>query len=263
MNIRPLKPDEISLAQKVFQNELPYDKVYIADKFLPGNTVPVTVAMPVAVAGKFNPIVKVHTGIVFVIYWGDVIYHGSAASIEPATLIHELTHVWQGSHDKNKLAYMAESLIAQGKAIWDSGDRNKAYVYDKTNYRNWKEYNVEQQANIVGDWFDPNDGNQSITDLRYPYISDNIRKGNPSANYAPPTPLLHGAHAEIKEAQEVLFNLGYLTDKKYIDGFMGPKTKKALWSFQERNGLIPPDGILGPNTRNKLKELPHTLRRAP
>jgi hypothetical protein len=262
MATRLLKQDETDLARKVFQDKLPYGKIYIANFFLPGNT-----NVPVTLAGGLNP-VPLTFRIVFTIYWGEVIYNGSAAQIDPVTLIHELTHVWQGHHDKNVLSYMAESAISQGKAIWHTGDRNNAYHYDKSKYHNWSDYNVEQQANIVEDWFNPGEGNQSTSDPRYPYIANNIRAGNQSATYSPPAAaaaptLPAGAWADIKEAQEALFNLGYLTDRKYIDGFMGTITRKALWKFQERNGLVPPDGILGPKTRSKLKQPLNTLKRAP
>jgi hypothetical protein len=254
--VRLLKPDELKLAFQVFEKELPYPRISIANRFLPGNDVPVTIAA----------INTIDFSVAFTIFWGEIVYTGSAAQIEPATLIHELTHVWQGHHDKVALSYMVESMIAQGLSIWHTGNRNNAYTYDKTNYHNWKEYNVEQQASLVGDWFDPKHGNQSKIDPRYPYITDNIRAGSTSATYVlppalPPPPLPAGAWPEIKAAQEVLFKLKYLTDRKYIDGYMGPGTKTALKHFQERNGL-PHDGLLGPNTLFKLNQPPHLLKGA-
>ncbi|MBV9210826.1 MAG: peptidoglycan-binding protein [Acidobacteria bacterium] len=251
---RLLKPDELKLAALVFDKQLPYTHTFIANRFMPFNNVPVTVAT----------INQLTYQVDFIIFWGEIIYNGSAAASEPETLIHELTHVWQGHHDKVALSYMVESMIAQGKAIWNHGNRNKAYTYDKTNYHNWSEYNVEQQASLVGDWFDARDGNQSKTDPRYPYITDNIRAGSISAKYVlPPAPpqqsLPAGAWPEIKAAQEVLFNLKYLTDRKYIDGYMGPKTKTALKHFQKRNGLND-DGLLGPHTLMKLNQPLHLLK---
>lgn len=251
--VRLLKPDELKLAKQVFDKELPYTHIYIANRFLPGNDVPVTIAA-----------IDLNFSVQFTIFWGEIVYNGSAATIEPATLIHELTHVWQGHHDKIALSYMLESMISQGLSIWHTGNRNNAYTYDKTKYHNWSEYNVEQQASIVGDWFDPTDGNQSQTDPRYPYITDNIRAGSTSAKYVlpltpPSSSLPAGAHPEIKAAQEVLFNLKYLTDRKYIDGYMGPRTKTALRHFQERNGLHR-DGLLGPHTLIKLNQPLHLLK---
>lgn len=184
MATRLLKPDEVKLARSVFQDSLPYDKIYIANFFLPGNR-----GVPVTLAGLLNP-VPLTFRLVYTIYWGKAIYRRSAARVDSVTLIHELTHVWQGHHDRLTLTYMAGSVWAQCQAKWRTGNRNHAYVYDRKSYRNWNEYNVEQQASIVEDWFDPDvkkgGGNQSASDPRYPYISDNIRAGRRSAPYALP-----------------------------------------------------------------------------
>lgn len=50
-------------------------------------------------------------------------------------------------------------------------------------------------------------------------------------------------------AQESLNRLGY--DAGDVDGVMGPKTRKAIRSFQRANKLTP-DGRLGPNSLEKL-----------
>lgn len=193
MVTRLLKPDEIKLAREVFRDSLPYGKIYIANFFLPRNH-----GVPVTLAGALNP-VPLTFRLVYTIYWGEAIYRGSAAQVAPVTLIHELTHVWQGHHGRNMLAYMAQSVFAQGQAKWRTGNRNNAYPYDQSSYRNWNEYNVEQQASIVEDWFDPDvkngGGNQSVSDPRYPYISENIRAGNRSATYAPPAATDHKEQA--------------------------------------------------------------------
>ncbi len=73
-----------------------------------------------------------------------------------------------------------------------------------------------------------------------------------------------GYSAEIAAYQEVLFALGYLTDRKYVDGFTGGHTRRAVIAFQTRNGLKPDGDLGGPNsrTRAKLAQDPATLRRA-
>ncbi|MBC7910899.1 MAG: hypothetical protein H7Y30_10395, partial [Pyrinomonadaceae bacterium] len=163
--------------------------------------------VPVTLAGVLNP-VPLTFRLVYTIYWGEAIYRESAAQVDPVTLIHELTHVWQGHHGWNTMAYMAQSVMAQGQAMWRTGNRNNAYPYDQSSYRNWNEYNVEQQASIVEDWFNPNvkkgGGNQSVSDPRYPYITENIRAGKRSATYVPL------AAADHKEQPECLHPISFL-----------------------------------------------------
>ena len=83
-------------------------------------------------------------------------------------LIHELTHVWQGQHF---IPFMINSAAHQTiSAITNGG--NVAVAYSYTVGRAWRDYNVEQQASIVTDWYDR--GRQT-SDSRYRYIRDNIR----------------------------------------------------------------------------------------
>jgi hypothetical protein len=70
-----------------------------------------------------------------------------------ATLIHELTHVWQYQH--GGAAYISDSLCAQVGAWASSGSRNAAY--DLTGVvragRRFSEYTAEQQATIVETYY--------------------------------------------------------------------------------------------------------------
>lgn len=52
--------------------------------------------------------------------------------------------------------------------------------------------------------------------------------------------------------QARLNNLGYSTGP--VDGIQGPRTTEAVREFQEKYGLTV-DGVVGPNTRSKLKEV--------
>ncbi len=53
-----------------------------------------------------------------------------------------------------------------------------------------------------------------------------------------------------KDIQTALKNAGFYTGR--IDGIIGPKTKKAIREFQEKNGLAV-DGKVGPKTWERLK----------
>jgi hypothetical protein len=167
MASRPLKQTEIDFARQVFQDQLPYGKVHIASYYLPGNQgVPVTLAS----VSSIIPVASLRN---YTIYFGPEVFRDGAddARIRD-TFIHELTHVWQGYHSGLGWEYMVESMIAQGHAVLTTGDRNKAYEYRPG--REWNDYNVEQQALLVQDWFR---NGMREDDERYPYITDHIRAG--------------------------------------------------------------------------------------
>lgn len=68
------------------------------------------------------------------------------------TLIHEMGHVWQ--YQNGGLAYIPESLWAQGKAAINGGSRNQAYDW-KAAYASgqpWEKWNPEQQAEAIQDY---------------------------------------------------------------------------------------------------------------
>ena len=89
-------------------------------------------------------------------------------------LIHELTHVWQGQHG---VRFMSNSAYHQAlSAIHNGGSTGGAYNYQPG--KQWSQYNVEQQASIVEDWFQ---GGMKKTDPMYPYIRYNVRPGKPNA----------------------------------------------------------------------------------
>jgi hypothetical protein len=277
MKARLLSPGERNTVYPVFQNTIPYNRVLIADFYLPGNQ-----GVAVTVAG--NPMPNLLAALpgfrrltIFVIFWGREVFNRGADVMFPNTLVHELTHVWQGHNHIFYQRYMVESLIVQGVAVMTHGDRNVAYRYDGRPLGEWSSYNVEQQANIVSDWYSSDTGrgggNQSTSDPRYFYIQNNIRKSAPRAGGVPSVQaaaaagaqaglaLPPGASAEVYAYQSLLFDLGYLTDRKYVDGYTGGHTRRAVIAFQRRNGL-PPDGNVGRDTWNKLRQPINTLRRA-
>jgi hypothetical protein len=167
MASRPLRKSEIEFARRVFEEQLPYKKVHLASYYLPGNQgVPVTLA-------SVSSIIPVRSMRNYTIYFGpEVFEQGADRPGTASTFVHELTHVWQGFHSGLGWEYMVESMIAQGHAVLTQGDRNRAYDYKPG--KPWKEYNVEQQALIVQDWFR---NGMSEDDERYTYVADHIRAG--------------------------------------------------------------------------------------
>lgn len=195
-----LSYEEEQLARSVFGDQLPYGRIWLGKQYLIGQNSPVTIAMDLR-RDKAN----------YVICWGDPnVYNNGADHGDQtrATFIHELTHVWQGHHGYLPVGYMVGSaaaqawsgvkdIIKQGRYSGWGNHRNKTYVYSMQDIgKPWSSFNVEQQANIVEDWFKKSDeanadgeiikgGNMSILDPRYPYIRDNILAGKPDADYVP------------------------------------------------------------------------------
>ena len=166
MATRLLKESEVEFARQVFQDKLPYERVYLSSRFFPFNE---GTAVTVASLSSF---VLVRTLRSYTIFVGpDVFDEGADGPRFRDTFIHELTHVWQGYHGLLGWAYMAQSMLAQGYAILTQHDRNRAYTYKPG--APWGSYNVEQQARLVQDWF--LDGMKTDNDVRYPYIAKHIR----------------------------------------------------------------------------------------
>lgn len=164
---RLITKEEEALAREVFQEQLPYGRIHIANFYLPGNEgVPVTVA-------SGTELIPIKSQTKFTIYFGPKVFReGAQVSNIRNTFIHELTHVWQGHHSTFSWQYMVNSLLAQGRAIIEHGNRNRAYDFKAG--QPWDSYNVEQQANIVESWFA---NGMNINDPLYVYISENIRAG--------------------------------------------------------------------------------------
>lgn len=104
------------------------------------------------------------------------------------TLVHEMTHVWQGKNGILALSSTLGALGAQCKGMSVSGGfagRGSAYTYTIASpLAPWGGFNPEQQAQIVQDWYrftkraTPSDLAEAKT--RFPYIADKVRKGKTS-----------------------------------------------------------------------------------
>jgi hypothetical protein len=161
-NIRYLALHETDIARTVFRNTIPYDKVVVSDG-LGGGDRPFTVPTNMPVSVLFN----VSKG-KYVIHAGDGYYGMSYHKSDQLTLIHELTHVWQGEHSSSSWNYVFGSM-------WSQGLSDDAYKYDKNRLQNWADYNPEQQAQIVEDWFADGMKEKEEEDRRFYYIKKHIR----------------------------------------------------------------------------------------
>lgn len=131
---RPLLDSERQLAEAVFGDSLSYDRIRL-----------------VAVnALQFRTI-------------GNNIYIPNDFSIADAyyaqTLIHELVHVWQ--YQRGGTSYISHSLVAQiGGAL--RGSRNLAYDYVPVVGASFFDYNPEQQALVVENYYSMKRDQQEI-----------------------------------------------------------------------------------------------------
>lgn len=75
-----------------------------------------------------------------------------------------MTHVWQYFH-----GYWVVS-----RSVW-ANEFGQGYGYTLEDSDAWDDFNVEQQASIVENWF--KNGTMSLIDERYPFIEKIIKPG--------------------------------------------------------------------------------------
>ncbi|KAF0635629.1 hypothetical protein FPSE5266_20365 [Fusarium pseudograminearum] len=137
------------------------------------------------------------------------------------TLIKLLTHAWQIHHLRELVgpAVIMERLIhSQFAEVFRSGSRSLNADLD------WSTYTLQQQADIVANWFTgtnpivpigPHYARMSLQNPLYRYIRDDIREGRVPAPAPAPSPLIYmrlvvdlnqvepGQEAENEEAKSV------------------------------------------------------------
>jgi hypothetical protein len=125
-NTRPLSPLERKLAESVFGNALQLDKICLDDR--------------AKIGCKKRKIVYV--SFFTVNAWGR---------IQPATFIHELVHIWQ--YQKMGAAYMTNALRAQKTKEGYNYGGSKALKEAMEKRAKITDFNLEQQADIVADYY--------------------------------------------------------------------------------------------------------------
>jgi hypothetical protein len=102
---------------------------------------------------------------------GARLYNGDLADLEPSTLVHEMTHVWQyyqGYHVRLKLlpAHLVFSIT-----------NSDGYLYTYDLGDSWDSFGLEGQAQMVEDWY--SNDRMSTVGSRFVYIDKVLRSGNP------------------------------------------------------------------------------------
>ena len=190
IGIRKLRPQERSILRQVYHNSLPpFDRMLIVSlSGLEGRPF----VLPASLAATFLfPVLGTTTAWLlglaigpykspdhYLMFMGRRGYNNALREDKPkrergTTLVHEACHVWQGYNQGFTWSYVFEAAyyqVTQGKG---------AYHYDTpVNDKQWRDYNPEQQGDIVADWF--NDGQLESSEL-FPYIRSNVRPGRPHA----------------------------------------------------------------------------------
>lgn len=154
-NLRKLSSAETNLARQVFGESLPWGRIVITDGLGP-------------LPWQDNAYTDTAFGI-FSLNLGPEVYPNAIDSTRyydgntsyDALFIHELTHVWQ--YDKGYWVVL--------RSVWAyTGGSGLSYTPGDP----WNDYNVEQQAQIVSDWYKRG---MSETDERFVYIDKIIRPG--------------------------------------------------------------------------------------
>lgn len=151
---RKLTTKEKRLLSTVFVNTLPFDRIQITDKIGLGDR---AYALPVLIGKKVNLNV------------GEDNFNSDLSEVHPSLLIHESVHAWQSVHGFFKFDYALNSGICQLINVFNPNSS----AYDYRPGRKWKDYNAEQQAQIIEHWY--RDG-LSIKSSLWHYIRDHLRE---------------------------------------------------------------------------------------
>ena len=165
IRFRSLNEEEIQRANQIFKGTLPVDRIVLTDLHSPDQYR--EFAYP-SVDGS----IQVNMGRNYDNPLGpDVI--GRAPYLKPGSvLMHELTHAWQIEHTKFIPGMMCKALLARDyyQDVKTSGSG-----------ASWSSFSLEQQGSIVDSWYsdfiDGLDSSAALTDARFKYISENIRRG--------------------------------------------------------------------------------------
>jgi hypothetical protein len=155
---RDLNPREKKIAEQVFRDTLPFWRISVGPGLGQGRAYTLPDPGSIILTLGVLPLYVLQVG-------PEGYLHGMEDPRRAPTLVHELTHVWQGV---NASGFVFDSLCSRYLIMGDS----EAYVYVPG--APWEMYNVEQQASIVEDWYEKGAAEDGSSDL-FPYIRDVIR----------------------------------------------------------------------------------------
>lgn len=163
---RDLSNAERALARRVFGDSLPFDRIRVTSLKGFGN----------------HPFVMPTTEGAILINMGPEAFDDLAGDVDSAdgkpgqTFIHELVHVWQIEHDPFVTGWVTSGVLTQLKVF---GTKPYNYDYPNSSGRRWRQFGIEQQAELVEEWYQRHwpdlEGFAAITDPYFRFIRDHIR----------------------------------------------------------------------------------------
>lgn len=139
---RKLTKNEVNLAKLVYQDSIPYDKVWIIRGGL--------LEMPNISNNAMTPFGNIYLPNQHYDNISDFTINTKSDNIR--WFIHEMAHVWQ--YYAMDLSVACRGIVLQVKGGYDSDA--KAYVYDLFGTdakKEFKDFNIEQQAQIIAHYF--------------------------------------------------------------------------------------------------------------
>ncbi len=178
-NVRHLAEGEKQIAMLVFRQTIPYEQVLISDG-LGGGDREFTLPTKLPTSLLFN--VSSDDG-KYVIHAGDGYLGMSTVQEDRNTLIHELTHVWQGEHWSSpywvnsagmQAAFGLAGALDRLAGYGPGAPPNAAYSYEKVDLWDWDDLHAEQQAQLVEDWYKNGMKKDPDEDFRFYYVQRHI-----------------------------------------------------------------------------------------
>jgi hypothetical protein len=131
---RSITTGERTLLRSIFEETLPYESLEVSVNEL-------------NLGGEDNSITPGNLPMFSDKIWcADFTDTTTVSKADRGTFVHELTHVWQYYHGITKLS-------AIWLAVRHLGDYQLAYPYDLSAYDDLVDFNIEQQAAIIEDWW--------------------------------------------------------------------------------------------------------------
>lgn len=172
IRFRQLKdsPAELTLARKVFRDQLPVERIIITDLYNPDEN---NFAREFCIPGLDGSIL-VNMGKNFDATLQPDVQGRPRYSAPGQVFIHELTHAWQIAHQSFMPGFLCRGTFGD-KNYEPSPERISAHAP-------WNSaFGLEQQATIVDAWFGQFNGNvdsaQALQAPSFWYIDNNIRRG--------------------------------------------------------------------------------------
>ena len=168
------RPEEVAFANRVFQGTLPVDRIVLTNMLGVGRR-------PFTIPSVGNTIlVNLGEG-----FDDPIHYTGKGDPDKPRKqapgqlFIHELVHAWQIGTTSFLPGLMCDGVLNQATTL--GGDMG-VYLYGQPG-REFRKFNLEQQASIIDDWFggsgpsqNPATDKESEASPYFRYVRDNIRK---------------------------------------------------------------------------------------